>query len=149
MRLVALWLHVLGVVVWMGGVMYQAHVLAPAARRGRASALAEAAARGRAVGWAALAVTVLTGLYNVTRLGPLDRVMASGAALALAVKFMLVLGVVAVAAQRDFGQVPRLRRTLDAGADPAAVLRAIAWLDRVALLMGAMIVYLGLLISRS
>src|SRR5438046_732824 len=29
LTLAVLWLHVLGVVVWLGGVMYQAHVLLP------------------------------------------------------------------------------------------------------------------------
>ena len=38
--LLALWLHVLGVVVWVGGVAYQAHVLGPAARRGAAALFA-------------------------------------------------------------------------------------------------------------
>jgi uncharacterized membrane protein len=148
MTLAPLWLHVVGVVVWMGGLAYQAHALAPGARRGAAAAFAEAAARGRAAGWTALAVTVLSGLYNVTRLGPVERVMESGAALALAVKFLLVLLLIAVAGQRDFAQVPRLRRVLAAGEDPAAALGAIAWLDRAALLLGAVIVYLGLFVSR-
>ena len=44
---------------------------------------------------------MLTGFYNVTRLGALERVMESGAGLLLAAKFMLVILAVAVAAQRD------------------------------------------------
>ena len=32
--LLILWLHLLSAVVWVGGLVYQTHVLLPAARRG-------------------------------------------------------------------------------------------------------------------
>jgi uncharacterized membrane protein len=146
--LLVVWLHVLAVVAWLGGVIYQAHALAPAARRGRPAPFADAAARGRPAAWTALAVVVLTGLYNVTTLGPLERVMQSGAGLLLAGKFMLVLVAVAVAGQRDFTHVPRLQQALAAGADPGASLKAIARLDRLVIAVGVAIVYLGLAVSR-
>lgn len=149
MTVAAVWLHVLGVVVWMGGLAYQAHALAPSARREGAALFAEAAARGRRVAWPALAVTVLTGFYNVTRLGPLERVMESGAALALAGKLLLVLLIVSLLAQRDFSLVPRLRRRLAAGEDPAVTLAAIRRLDGLVLALAVVVVYLGVLVSRS
>lgn len=148
MRLFAVWLHVLGVVVWLGGLVYQAHVLAPAARRGQITAFATAARRARPLAWTALALVVLTGLYNVTRLGPLERVMESGVALVLAAKLILVLAVVALAGQRDFNQVPRLARDLAAGGDTGPALRTIAWLDRIVVVLGVAIIYLGLAVSR-
>ncbi len=148
-NLAVLWLHVVAVVVWMGGLMYQAHVLLPLARRGDAAAMAGAVARGRGVGWGALAVAVATGLYNVTTLGPMERAVQSGAALMVAVKLGLVLVVIALAAQRDWTRVPRLRAALAAGEDPASFLRAIAWLDRATLGLALVIVYLGLAISRA
>jgi hypothetical protein len=76
-------------------------------------------------------------------------VLESGAALTLALKFMLVLGAVAITGQRDFAQVPRLARALAAGDDPQPALSAITWMDRVVLLLAAVIVYLGLAISRA
>jgi putative copper export protein len=148
-RLLVLWLHLLAVTVWIGGLMYQAHVLLPAARRGGAGAFAEAAGRGRPVAWTAAALAVLTGFYNVTELGPLDRVMASGAGLLLAGKFALVIVLIALAAQRDFTLVPRLSGALRGGADPAPALRALAWLDRITLALAVVIIYLGLAISRA
>jgi uncharacterized membrane protein len=147
-NLVVVWLHVLGAVAWLGGLIYQAHALAPAARRGQPAPFADAAARGRPATWTAIAVVVLTGFYNVTTLGPLEQVMASGAGLLVAGKFMLVLVAVAVAGQRDFAHVPRLRRSLAEGADPRPALAAIAWLDRLVIALGLAIVYLGLAISR-
>jgi uncharacterized membrane protein len=149
LTLTALWLHLLGVVVWLGGLLYQAHVLLPLARRGDAASFAESARRQRPLAWTAFGVVVLTGFYHVTRLGPLERVMDSGAGLTLAGKFLLVLAMVAVSGQRDFAQLPRLRIALASGADPAPALRAIARLDRIAILLAVVIVYLGLVISRA
>jgi len=128
LALLVLWLHLLGVVVWVGGLMYQAHVLLPAARRGGAAPFAEVLRRGRPVTWTAIALVVLTGFYNVTRLGPLERVLESGAALTLALKFALVLAAIAVSGQRDFAQVPRLARAVAAGDDLRPALSAIAFI---------------------
>ena len=147
--LLALWVHLLGMVVWLGGVLYQAHILLPMARRAGAGPFADAARRQRPIAWTALGLVVLTGLYNVTRLGPLDRVMQSGAGLLLAGKFILVLLVIAVAAQRDFTHLVRLHIALTTNQDPAPALRAIAWLDRITILLALVIVYLGLAVSRS
>ena len=150
MRLLPVWLHVLGVVTWIGGLAWQAHVLMPLARRGEMRLFAEAARRARPVTWVAVSVVALTGFYNVTQLGGVEPVMQSGAGLALAGKFMLVLAAVAIAGQRDFTHVPRLRRAL-AGTedvDPVSVLRSITRLDRITLVLAAAIVYLGLFVSR-
>src|SRR4029453_10049674 len=118
-------------------------------RRDGAVPVTQMLRRGGRVAWVAVALVVLTGLYNVTLLGPLDRVLQSGAALLLALKFMLVLAAVAVAGQRDFAQVPRLTRAVAAGDDPSPALSAIAWMDRVVLLLAVVIVYLGLAVSRA
>jgi len=86
---------------------------------------------------------VLTGLYNVTGLGPLAPGQQRGAGTVLAGKFMLVLAMISLAAQRDFGQVPRLL-----GPDGLAALRAIAWLDHAVLLLAVVVIYLGLVVAR-
>lgn len=149
LALAAVFLHVIGIVVWIGGLIYQAHVLLPAARRGAAAPFVEAAVRARPVTWAAIAMIVLTGFYNVTQLGSLERVMQTGAGLALAGKFALVIVAVALAAQRDFAQVPLLRAALAGGADPADPLRAIIRLDRIVLALAIITIWLGLTVSRA
>jgi uncharacterized membrane protein len=144
-------LHVLGVVIWIGGLAWQAHVLAPLARRGEIRVFAEAARRARPVTWTAISVVALTGFYNVTQLGSLDVVMRTGAGLALAGKFMLVLLAIALAAQRDFAHVPRLVRATSPSRsddDAPSILRTIGWLDRFTLILAIAIVYLGLFVSR-
>src|SRR5262249_32621650 len=118
------------------------------ARAGHARAFVEAARRTRPLTWTAVCVVVLTGFYNVTRLGPVVQVIESGAALILTGKFILVIAAIALAGQRDFAQLPRARALISAGADPAPALTAIAWLDRVVLVLAALVIYLGLVISR-
>ena len=149
LTLIALWVHLLGMTVWLGGVLCQSHILLPMARRGGAATFADAARRQRPVAWTALALVILTGFYNVTRLGPLDRVMESGAGALLAGKFILVLLLIAVAAQRDFTHLVRLGIALTTNTDPSPSLRAIAWHDRISILLAIVIIYLGLAASRS
>ena len=148
LTLIALWVHLLGMTVWLGGLLYQSHILLPMARRGGAATFADAARRQRPVAWTALALVTLTGFYNVTRLGPLDRVMESGAGVLLAGKFILALLLIAVAAQRDFTHLVRLGIALSTNTDPSPSLRAIAWHDRISILLALAIIYLGLAVSR-
>jgi putative copper export protein len=96
-----------------------------------------------------VALVVLSGFYNVTQLGSLERAMQTGAGLLLAAKLGLVIVAVALAAQRDFAQVPILDAALRAGGDTAAPLRAVGRLDRVVLLLALAIIYLGLAVSRA
>jgi uncharacterized membrane protein len=147
--LLVLWLHLLGVVIWIGGLAYQTHVLLPAARRGEVAAFADAARRARPATWVAIALVVLTGFYNVTRLGPVEAVMQSGAGKLLVAKFGLVILAVALAAQRDFGRLALLRAAVAGGGETAPALRAIARLDRVVLTLALVLIYLGLAISRA
>lgn len=148
LALAVVWLHLLGVVVWIGGVMYQAHVLLPAARAGAVAAFVDAARRARPVTWTAVSVVALTGFYNITQLGPLERVMNSGAGMLLVVKFALVIVAIAVAAQRDFARLPILRSALHGSGDATAELKAIVRMDRTVLLIAVIVMYLGLAISR-
>ena len=143
------WLHLLGVVVWIGGVMYQAHVLMPAARAGAVTAFADAARRARPVTWTAVSVVALSGFYNITQLGPLEKVMNSGAGMLLIAKFALVIIAVAISAQRDFARLPILHGAIHGSGDAAGELKAIARMDRTVLLIAVIVMYLGLAISRS
>ena len=52
--LLALWVHLLGMVVWLGGVLYQAHILLPMARRANAGPFADETVR---VEWLVIKVT--------------------------------------------------------------------------------------------
>ena len=149
MRLFLLWVHVVGAVVWVGGVLYQSHVLLPLARRGEVATFAEAARRARPVTWTAIGLVVLTGFYNITQLGPMPRVMESGAGLMVVGKFILVIAMAAIMGQRDFAKLALLRAALASHGDPQPDLRAITRMDRIVLLLALVVIYLGLAISRS
>ena len=149
MRLLILWLHVVSAVVWIGGLAYQSHVLLPLARRGEVATFAEAARRARPVTWTAICVVVLTGFYNITQLGPMDRVAQTGAGLMVVGKFILVIALAAIMGQRDFAQLALLQGALASNADPHPALRSIARMDRIVLLVALVVIYLGLAISRA
>src|SRR5262249_61701012 len=76
--LLILWLHLLSAVVWVGGLVYQTHVLLPAARRGGAAAVADMLRRGRPPARAAGAPPGRAGVHNVTPPGPLRRGVGGG-----------------------------------------------------------------------
>ena len=149
MRLALVYLHVVAATIWVGGLAYQTHVLLPPARRGAVAPFAASARRARPLTWAAIAVVVLTGFYNVTQLGSLERVMDSGAGLMLTAKLILVILAVALASQRDFAQVTLLNAAVASNDDPGPALRSITRLDRIVLLLTLIVIYLGLAVSRS
>jgi uncharacterized membrane protein len=149
MRLLALWLHLLALVAWLGGLLFQSHILLPLA--GTAAGLdaaARAVRRFRRVAWAAIALLVASGIYNLTRLLPALQASQGAVPRLLALKLFLVVVVVMLAAHRDFGLASRLLRDVAAGRGGEQVLRRIAWLDRIVLLLGVILLYLGLAVSR-
>lgn len=145
MRFLALWLHVLGAAVWWGSLLWQALACRPGAEL---RPLVGEARRARPVTWSALGVVVVTGAYQLTSFGPLEAALASGAAALLAVKFMLVILAVTLAAQRDFAELPHLADLLARGDDPASALRALTWRGWMVVILGAVVVGLGLAVSR-
>ena len=67
--IVILWLHVLGAVVWIGGLIFQLLVVAPVLKRGpltleRLRYSVSLDVRFRYVMWPAVGLVLLTGLYN-------------------------------------------------------------------------------------
>ena len=149
MRLLPLWLHVLSAAVWLGGLLFQSHILLPLlARGGPAEPIAQAVRRSRRVAWTALVLLILTGLHNLTRLPPVTSMIESGVLKLLALKLFLVVILLMLSAHRDFGVAGRLIRAVAAGRDATPALRMLVRLDRVALLLGLGLVYLGLAVSR-
>ena len=149
MRLLPLWLHVLSAAVWLGGLLFQSHILLPLlARGGPAEPIAQAVRRSRRVAWTALVLLILTGLHNLTRLPPVTSMIESGVLKLLALKLFLVVILLMLSAHRDFGVAARLIRAVAAGRDATPALRMLVRLDRVALLLGLGLVYLGLAVSR-
>lgn len=149
MKLLALWLHVLSAAVWLGGLLFQSHIFFPLlAKDGPLGPVTQAVRRFRRIAWTALALLILTGLHNLTRLPPVASMTESGVLKLLALKLFLVVILLMLSAHRDFGVAARLIRVVTAGRDPSGTLRTLARLDRVVLLLGVILLYLGLAVSR-
>ncbi len=134
--------------VWLGGLLFQSHVLLPALKGDRNPGWGARALRGaRPITWVAIALLLATGLYNLSRLS-LNVLIQTRVGTLLALKIFLVIVALMLSAHRDFGLVSRLARELEAGREGARQLRMIAWIDRAVILLGAAALYLGLAISR-
>lgn len=138
LRLIVVWLHLLGAAVWVGGLLYGSHLLLPALARGERGCLG-LLARARVAGWSALGLVVLTGLDNLRRVGLTPW---------LAAKLVLVIGLLALAADRDFARLPRAARAIEGGADPAAALVGLRRLDRVLAALAAAVLFLAVGVAR-
>lgn len=131
--------HVLAVVVWLGGMLFIALVLVPVVRRLGDPALRtrlvhEAGVRFRTVGWITLGLLLASGLGNLwlrPYLLELPRFQ---------VKLTLVVVALGLAAVHDFVLGPRAGRP---GASPRARVRA-SWVARVNVVLVTAIVVLGL-----
>ena len=133
----------LAAITWIGGMLFIALVLVPAARRLedqalRARLVQTTGLRFRTVGWVAIGVLVVTGLLNLW----MHPVLLSST------RFHWKLGLVVLAlilsAFHDFVLGPRAGAR---GADPSARVRA-SWIARINVLVVLVIVALGLSLFR-
>ena len=139
LRLVVVWLHVAAAAAWVGGVLYASHLVVPAAARGGRDCLS-LLARGRAVAWAAWAALVVSGLENLRRVSAVSPWLAA--------KLVVVIGLVALAAHRDFAMVPRAVRAIEQGTEPTAALSGVRALDRVVLVFALAVLFLAVGVAR-
>lgn len=128
-RVLILFLHVMAVLTWVGGLIYQVIVVAPVIGKGTASLASlriglGCEARFRTVMWPAAGIALFTGLVNVMNVwNGLRQVGASfPAAFAslLAIKLLLVAGMVVLQAGQQFVVHPK-RLGLAARVAPDAV----------------------------
>lgn len=141
--LVAVWLHIISAMAWVGGMLFLVTVLVPLLRtpqlRPQAAELFHALGmRFRVVGWITLGTLVTTGIFNVTMRGYRLEQLLNGEAYAgrwgttLAVKLALVVAIVALSAVHDFWLGPRATRLARESAPDAQRERS----RRIASLMG-------------
>ena len=121
-------LHVLSACVWVGGTVALVFVGVPAIRRlegeARAVAMRALGRRWRPIGWSAMAVAILSGLWLTERHGGFHRTaLDSDFDRTLILKSVLVALLVAGALVHDFVLGPRLQRHLRAGAPYAPTTR--------------------------
>ena len=117
-------LHLLSATVWVGGTVALVFVGVPAIRRlegePRARAMRALGRRWRPLGWSAMAVAILSGLWLTHEHGGLNgQALDSDFDRTLLVKSALVVVLVVAALVHDFLLGPRLQRELRAGAPQA------------------------------
>lgn len=150
--MVSLWLHLLGVALWIGSQVTLILVVLPALRlvsdpATRRAAITALTARYNRFGWSALALLVVTGLGN---LGGLLRdpvaLFASPYGQTLALKLGLVTAIVALTLLHSRVIGPRLLALpQDAPAPAAAALRRVSILVSAGnLLLSLAVAWLGL-----
>ena len=132
-RVLILCLHVLAVLTWVGGLVYQVIVVLPVVGKGIASVASlriglGCEARFRAVMWPAVGIALFTGLVNLMNVwNSLRQVGASlPAAFAslLVIKLLLVAGMILLQAGQQFVVYPKRLGLVAQVAPDAAVLPA-------------------------
>lgn len=110
--LLSVWLHLLAMATWLGGMLFLAVVVLPILRRGEPAQLgvfmSRAAPRLRAVGWVCLIMLGVTGLIQLHVRGQaftdgliLVKLLVFGAILVISLVHDFWLGPLASAAMRD------------------------------------------------
>lgn len=121
LREVALWVHLLAVVVWVGGAFFWTVVLfaqkTPPTPAGNDSWLAALGHRVFVLGWEALGVLVLTGLLNLTLRVRTGGFFEPGFQRALGIKLALIAGMALIQLWQHARLLPRLEV---AGAEPSS-----------------------------
>jgi putative copper export protein len=138
-RIVVLWLHLLGAVVWMGGLVHTGHLVLPRLVRGEV-AEATVVRRARPVTWVAVALVLVTGLENLRH--------ARWDSPWLMAKILLLLVLIPLAAHRDFALLPRALGAMEAGVPPRQALSGVRWLDRLVTVGLAAVLLLGVGVAR-
>lgn len=144
------WLHLMGAVIWVGGMIFAGWMMTPVARRDlppgfRAVFHRKIGRRFYAFAWCALAVTLATGVLKLGSVGGTPEFIASAPGKALLIKFGLVGLMLVLSALHDFRWGPRLRDSADAMDEPAYEkdARRIAFWARLNVAAALSIVYLG------
>lgn len=160
--LLSVWLHIMAVIVWVGGTIFLVVVLVPAIRRpefgGIASALIRfTALRFRWVGWVCFCIFVLTGVVNLLARGIglrelRETIFWQGSfGRTLAIKLLLVAAILLISAVHDFFLGPRAAAAWEA--DPALaetlrLRRQAVQLGRLNLLLALVVIVLGVMLVR-
>jgi uncharacterized membrane protein len=160
--LLAVWLHLLAAMIWIGGMVFLAVILVPITRSPTYRALAPAlisqsGRRFRWVGWGCLVVLLVTGLVNLTSHGFTwadvrnGRIFAGGFGHTLAAKLLFVSLVLVLSVVHDFFIGPRAAAVGQSAPDSSLALRLrrqASWLGRLNLFLSLIIVTLAVLLVR-
>lgn len=157
----SVFIHVIGAVIWVGGMLFLALVIAPATRslppRERAPLFSVIGRRFRIVGWVCIGLLLVTGVINVAARGIGWEAITSGQLAEsefgriLAAKLIIVAAMLTLSAAHDFVLGP----ASSAGwSDPGAMQRAAilrrraSWIARVNAVLALLVLALATFLVR-
>lgn len=153
-------LHVLAAMTWLGGMLFLGLVGAPALRKVEPPQLRQALFRDlgmrfRGVGWAAIAILVVTGILNLHFRGWLSSAVGSSgfwsttAGRSLAVKLAAVATMIAISGFHDFVHGPRASRHAPGTPEAIAARRTAMILARINAMVGVLVVLAAVRLARA
>lgn len=160
--LLSVWLHIISVTIWLGGMFFLILILLPITRRrpylrDAGQLVHLVGVRFRWIGWICLSLLVLSGIFNVAYRGftwadVMDGSLWRGPfGRTLGIKLILVAIVLALSAIHDFYIGPRataLWRQQPGDPRAARLRRQAGWIGRINFVLAVIIVALGVALVR-
>lgn len=153
-------LHVLAALFWLGGMLFLGIVGAPVLRKVepptlRAELFRQLGQGFRTAGWTAIAILVVTGVFNLQFRGMLSaELLLSGDfwgtryGTALAWKLVAVTVMLTISAVHDFVDGPRASTATPGSAEALRLRKRAAWLARINALVGVVLVLAAVRLAR-
>ena len=155
---VAVMVHVLGAVVWVGGVLFMGMVAVPAAKKLddelRRKLLDDLGRRFRPIGWTALGLLVASGIYLMWHWGATVATVLDLSFFEhdhtrkLGYKLLLVVAMLVVSGLHDFWLGPRATREGRTPQEMERDRKLAGWLGRTTGILVILIVVLAVLVAR-
>jgi uncharacterized membrane protein len=160
--LISVWLHLLSVVVWLGGMLFLAIAIVPLLRQPayqalRFSMLSWMGLRFRWIGWICLVLLLGTGIINLAYRGYGWAALVNGQlwqgsfGQILGAKLILVAVILALSAIHDFRIGPRatvIGQTRPNSQEALTLRKQASWIGRLNALLALIVMGLGLLLVR-
>lgn len=155
---IAVFIHVLGAAIWVGGIFFLVLVAVPVARRlepsARSQVIGELGRQFRLVGWITLGVMAITGAIAAAGRGATLQNVLDGSFWTTAVgrplaeKLVLVVLMAAVSFVHDFVVGPASVRAAAAGQEAPHLRRRAAWLARLTALLALAVLFAAVRVVR-
>lgn len=146
---ISVWLHVIGVSFWIGGMLFLPLVLLPAIKNhpDRANLLMATGLKFRFFGYIVLSLLLITGIANILLRGievSWDFFVASRYGKLVLAKFILFLSILAVSLWHD----EHARRRLLSEKENRKFKIVARWSGRILLLVSLTMAFIGIVLSR-
>jgi uncharacterized membrane protein len=160
--LASVWLHLLAVVVWLGGMLFLAVAIVPLLRQPeyqslRFSMLNWMGVRFRWIGWICLLLLVVTGIANLAYRGygwgdlGSGRLWQGSFGHALGIKLVLVSIIFLLSAVHDFRVGPRatmVGQTKPGSPEALRIRKQATWIGRLNVILALLVITLGIILVR-